>query len=198
MRVLQVILSCVGLLFCFACRSSLDVREYVHYVESPDNGLRIEKEAGHLKFISQYKPVEYLALQNDPAHNPANVSKETEELQGFHYFTFRITSKNGTPVLESKENTEEHFQKLNYAEFSLQRDFSLVEGNDTLPCEIYHFERSYNLSPFSNFILAFPAKNKTGKNDLTLVYNDNLFGTGKSQFTIKAKDLKGIPGIKNL
>lgn len=199
MKIIQVILSCGGLLCLLACRSSVPAAGYIRYIESAESGLHIQKESGKVRFSIQYKPIEYLALQNDPAHDPGKAGAQSEDLKGFLYFNFCIGSSDGSSLLEGTDNSAEHFERLNYCEFSMQNDFTLVIGKDTVPCGMYHFERSYNLSPNNNFILAFPDKNSyKNQADLSLVYTDHLFGTGKSVFTIKARDLENIPALKTL
>ena len=192
--------------FCFlsvliisACSAnSVPVKEYVSYILSSEHGLQQNREANGVVYTMQYKPVEYVALQYDPEHsyNSAEYEEHFKELQGYYYFNIKIASKDGRPLLENNENSQEHFDMLNYCEFSMKKDFKLIEGKDTVPCEIYNFERNYNLAPFNNFILAFKNIGNV-KKDLKLIYTDKLFNVGKLEFAIRKQDIEHIPAIKS-
>jgi uncharacterized protein YuzB (UPF0349 family) len=201
MKNLQALTACLTLLCSIGCQKTLSTGEYARFIQNPENGLRIEKQKNGVKLTAQYKPLAFLALQNDPAHKAENISKNIKEIKGYHYFNFTIGSSDGhTALLEGNDSSTRHFNRLSYCEFTMQENFALVDGKDTLPCEMYHFERNYNLAPLNNFILAFPDKGTTaGKpNDLTLLYEDKLFDLGQLEFRIKASDIKNIPTIENL
>jgi hypothetical protein len=117
------------------------------------------------------------------------------------YLTFRIS----TPNLKSEllkagiSSLEEYNQRILYCSFQMQNDLKLLDGRDTLNCELFHFERVYNLAPYATFSLGFPLGKMecNGKqiNDKTLIYDDKMFGVGRINLTIKGKDIENIPHL---
>jgi hypothetical protein len=186
---------------CLSCTtSSLPADEYLKFVESPDNGLHIVKEEKGIKMELQYKPLDYMLYQEIKSRQITSESfRERQlEMKDYYYFTLKLASQDKTPLLEKKGNNQENSDRLSYCEFNMQKDFALVAGKDTFPCEVYQFERNFNLAPFNNFVLAFPENHTPQYSDLTLLYRDKLFGLGTQSFHIKGDDLKNIPAIKNL
>ena len=79
----------------------------------------------------------------------------------------------------------------------MQKDISLLDGKDTVPCDLYHFERAYDVSPSATILLGFTASKKT-KNDKTLIIYDRTFNKGTVKFLFKASELNNKPKLKTL
>lgn len=190
-------------------QKELDPEAYVAWVENPANGLNTTKEAGDFKFSLQYKPLSYVALLNLEKENTGKqqLLKTMEEMKDLQYFTLRINSKTGeSEMLQTNlETTDEYFYRVEYFSFHLKKDLYLLDGNDSLPCVIAHFERSYGISPNNSFILAFPLSEKEkalkikGEKDITdkvLVYNDQYLQTGQVKLKIEKNSFNHIPELK--
>jgi hypothetical protein len=85
----------------------------------------------------------------------------------------------------------------------VQEDFFLLEGKDTLPCRISHFERAYGLQPKAKIVLAFDKRKtylkKTDEktdSDKTLIFYDKVFGAGIVKLRIEKDVLNSIPQLK--
>jgi hypothetical protein len=185
------------LLFTTSCSQGvLSPISYAKWVSDSDNGLNTKKKIGHYEFSLQYKPLDYVVLLEEGVKVPLDkLESRKKELEGMQYFTFRITSLTEDDMLRTDQQDEnEYYQRLEYFVSSAQDDISLIDGGDTLPCAIYHFERNYGLAPFNNIVLGFE---KSGKNagDKTLVYNDNALGAGPVLLTIKGNAVKQIPQL---
>jgi hypothetical protein len=181
-------------------KASLFPVDYIRYVERPSNGLRIEKSMANVKYWAQYKSNEYILLKESriASGNSKDFTEGIKVLSGFIYFTFNIGSSDGKrPLIELKDNKSEYFQRLAYCNSGLQNDFLLVDGEDTLPCAMYQFERNYGLAPSNNFILGFKQKNSSTVKDKTLLYFDHLFNFGLLKFSLKASDINQIPELKS-
>jgi hypothetical protein len=199
-----------SLLLVPACtHKSLSPAAYAAWVENADNGLCTEQTAGNFTFSLQYKPLEYVALLNKRSYtiDKATLNNELSEIKDMQYYTLRINSKDGkTEMLRTGLSaTDEYYRRIEYFSFHLKNDLYLVDGTDSLPCTLFHFERSYDLSPNNSFVLAFPlseneiAHQKQGKKytaEKTLVYNDRLLNTGIVKLAIKKRALEHIPDIK--
>jgi hypothetical protein len=173
--------------------------DYMRYVEDAGNGLRIEKKMGQVKFTAQYKPYEYILLKETKARPNTEEELQTnlKELSGYEYITFNIGAVSGkSSPIEKKDNNSEYFQRLSYCTSELQNDFLLIDGDDTLPCKMYQFERNYGMGPSNNILLGFQQKKPKEIHDKTLLFFDRLFQSGLLKFNIRASDIKQVPYLK--
>lgn len=191
----------VGLLAALvlgACKTKeLLPSEYVRWMKDPANGLRDEKTIGEYTFTLQYKTPEFVVLQQHKSDDVAQTLIESEVLNydGMEYYTFEISTEDGHDLLDDQyHNADEIAARVEYFLSYAQDDFSLVTESDTIPCSLFHFERSYSLSPVTTMVMGFD-RPKTGE-DRTIVYNDRLLGSGPVQITINAEDISNVPAIK--
>ena len=119
-----------------------------------------------------------------------------KDLGNLEYFTFKISTKNEEDVLSCGITDEQEFyERLEYFMDHAQTDFCLISDDDTLQCKLYHFERTYGLSPNTNIILGFQRPSTTNSN-YCIVYNDRILGIGPIRMEYSIDDLKNIPLLK--
>jgi hypothetical protein len=176
--------------------------EYVSWIENPENGMKQEKVIGDLSFTVQYKPLEFIALKTlgPSAANEKTVQEARKEYEGMQYYTLTINNNAGVSDLLKYEvsDMQEYQQRVSYFSFDMQRDLLLVEGEDSLRCRLFHYERVYGLAPYATFLLGFdlPAKKSQEVRDKLLVYRERVFETGMLKFRIKAENLNNVPELK--
>lgn len=190
------------------CRSrALAPQEYMAWVRNPRNGLRTEKAIGDYVFTLQYQPVEYTALLNSESLDPGEVRSELEGLRGLQYFSFRISTRDErSDVLKFKlRSPRQYEERVEYFAFGMQKDLRVIEEGDTLECVHEHFERTYGVSPYSDFTLAFQSSGSrttagppgAGGHaaDKTFIFDDAILGVGPVRMTIPGRALDRIPGV---
>lgn len=186
----------LSLLLTSAChRASLGPEEYVSWVQETDNGLANTISIGSLEYRLTHKPIDAMILQVNEGVLPSHDSLEKlrSEFGEMIYFTFQMKVADNSSVLqyEGDENTEalrlQHFFGL------IQDDFQLVSGTDTFPCGILHYERDYGIDPFETFSLAFEHPSSNTGERITVIYNDQVMGTGPVRFSYDASDLLDQP-----
>lgn len=167
----------------------------VAYVSSLDNGYYKEKEIDEIKFSALLKPIDFIKANEKLKASSARIS-DSDDLQ---YFDFRISVNdfNMEFLKYDLANASDYPQRVNYCSFGMQNDIYLVDGNDTLPCVFYHFERAYNVVPFGHFVLAFEPTDKDIVKTKTLVYYDRLFNKGIIKLTFLPRDLIKVPKLVN-
>jgi hypothetical protein len=177
----------------------LNPPEYVVWCQDKENRLRKQKEMQDIIFTLQYKPAEYvLCMEQKPQTISAkDLQKQLKELEGSDYFDFSIglSSGQGELLKYNVSSTDEYTKRLNYFAFDMQRDLKLLDGNDTLNCTLFHFERAYDVAPYSVFLVAFP-KTKNPHSEKTFIYPDKIYGKGMIKFTYTKEDLSQIPKLK--
>ncbi len=177
---------------------SLKPTDYVKWVENHDNGLLVTKNAGDFKFKLQYKPPEYLAIRElkKTEISSTELSEKASAMEDMQYFTLQLGLADGSDILKSNiEKSGDFSRNIEYLSFYMQQDLKLVEGADTLPCLLHHFERDYGISQFAKIVLAFQKSNNVAA-DKTLIFNDRQFGAGTVSMTILSQSLNNLPKIK--
>lgn len=191
------------ILLAVGCGSdmSLDIDEYKEWLTDNKYIYSKTKRINPLVFMLTYRPVHEMVL----AQSKGKILSKDEfleaeyELEGLQYYTLKIGLEGDakTNITNYKvSNKSESDQRLYYLSFLMKNDIYLIEGNDTLNCQLYHFERAFNLSNHRTFNLAFD-KSENGKNkDKTIIIDSPFFGTGPVKMKFQAKELNNIPTIK--
>lgn len=186
-----------GSMMLFSCtQKELSVKDYLAWVNNPENGLKVSKEIKDYKIELFYKPAEYIAIneQKTTEIDTALFYQRIKEIKDFQYYTLKIESLKGTEMMRTNISSEhEYSQRLQYFSDLVQYDLSLEENNDTLSCQLFHFERNYGVAPYNNIVLGFPKP--TQENAKTLVFNDQILGIGKIKLKIEKENIDNIPNI---
>ncbi len=181
------------------CKQSvLSPQQYMDWVRNEDNGLHISKTIEDYSFSLQYKPFEYVMFLQLGKENAirSQVEAKRGEMDGMQYYTLQIQGKNRGEIVGNEYSAEEQAMRLEYFMGPAQDDIVLVEGKDTLPCVLYHFERSYNLDNGNALVLGFSKPANSGVTDKQLIYQDQVLNTGPVHFTISHAAIQQIPQIR--
>ena len=160
-----------------ACTGPLNAKDYIAWVRDHDNGLRVTREANNFVFDLQYQPAEYVWLQR----NKGDIKREEirndklamDELQ---YYTLTIGVKDNLAdfVDYSVQSINEKQEKLYYLSYGFQQDIKLKENGRTLPCVLFHFERTLDLKPTRTFVLGFENSDETATEAKLIIDSDWL------------------------
>lgn len=204
-----VLLLIVGflLLLLSNCKNKENVlapKEYVAWVEDKDNGLRIERLMNPITYTLQYKPYDYVIAKEERSNT---ISKSTfadwyKELDKMQYYTLRIEAKGVTDILKmNSPSQQEYYQRQNYLTYEFQGDIQLVDGTDTIPCDLFQMVGNYGLAPYIDFVIGFKSKDAIQnqvQHDKQFILEDKIFGGGILKFIVKKEDINKIPEIKKL
>jgi len=195
-------ITCILILCLFSgcIKRKLEPGEYVRYIKNPKKGIFVEKTIGEYVFGLQYKPLDYVALleqRGDSVLNNKDFKADKEKMKNSQHFTFTIRTREGKSVLKQDiVDEKELYDRINYFSYVMQEDFKLVEGKDTLKCTFYHFERTYDLSPYLTFIVEFEQSKKKNRANKLFIYEDRILKTGTVKIMIKSGSIKRIPVLK--
>ncbi|HYG53326.1 MAG TPA: hypothetical protein VD905_20650 [Flavobacteriales bacterium] len=183
--------------------SELSASEFVDWKKT-EKQLTGEHRSEEMTFKVCYQPAEWLALKSlGYDANAEAISKEAENYQDLMYFTLRLQLNSAQTELlkyKSKDNRE-YQERVNYYSFKVQKDIRIVvDGKDTLPCNISHFERAFNVTNYADLMLGFSKEelNKVAQDwkTITIVFNDKIFGNGTIAFQFERKQLSNTPKLK--
>ena len=193
----------IGLWSVFVgCTShELEPASYVRWVEDATHGLHVTKRVDDIEYVLQYRPVDYVALQElrrAPNRSQQALDSVRNEVKALQYFSLRIIVPKGqTDVLNyNLPQPDGFYERLAYCTSEMQNDIYLDDGAVRRPCRLMHFERHYKLSPHADFLLAFDAVEPDVSSDKTLIFDDHLFQNGLIKITIEKSDLAAVPELK--
>ena len=182
-----------------SCKNELSPSAYVSWVRNSANGLKVERKIDPYTIAVQYKPQDYMALQEIRGTGMTAVEYDTIEksYEGAEYYDLGIsvTGSNKDFMMYNIKSPNEYFTKEQYMTFQLQKHLTLVAGRDTLPCKIFHFERNYNSSPTSHFSIGFDEPKEKDANRL-IIYDDEILGLNQVILEIQGKNIAKVPRLK--
>jgi hypothetical protein len=172
--------------------------DYIRWVENEENGLKILKDVGEFTFSLQYKPLDYITLMNvspGTTVTQQRMDSARSQISDMEYYTFsiKVNGFNDELLKYNIKDMKEYYYRVEYFSFIMQQNISMLSGKDTIPCALYHFERSYGISPEAKMVLGFP--NMPVSNDRVFICNDEVLGTGTIKLTIEKENIIHIPNL---
>lgn len=182
-------------------RIQLMPRDFVSWVRNRDNNLLQTIKHDKIEFSLQYKPKDYVACleMKKNSLSAKELSEITSELGEYLYFDFTINilNYNNEFLKYNLIDDNQYQEKVKYCAFEMKKDIKLINGNDTLSCVLFHFERAFNIVSQGTFLLAF--ENLKNKNErVSFVYFDKLFNSGSIKFDFESGCFTKIPQLKTL
>lgn len=173
---------------------------YVKWVEDPKNGLRKEKEIKDIIFSLLYQPAEYIICEDRKKESISSeeLKKELDDHSELEYYNLKIGAKDaGSELLKYKlSNGGEYTKRVDYYAFKFEKDIELVAGDDTIPCSIFHFERAFDVAPYSSFLIGFKIPAKCKNKDRTIIIEDKIFNKGIVKFLFSEKRINKLPKLE--
>lgn len=178
------------------------VQEYLMWCADKNNKLNKSKDIADLRFDLSYMPapcMAYLELRTE-TYNFLKFQEACNHYSDMSYFNFKLEIIDGTgELLKYKlQSPSQYDQRVKYMSFDMQKDFCLVQGKDTLFPGLFHFERIFEVAPYSTVMVAFDNKQFNKESEFTIIYNDKLFEKGFVKFNYKNKQLINLPNISGL
>lgn len=160
------------------CSRGISRQEYVAWVRSYENGLHVQKQSGEFTFDLQYQPSAYVLLQRNPQLTKEVYAEEVKEIEGLQYYilTISLTDKSQDIMTYDVQDEAQVQRKQYYFSYLFQNDIVLEDNGKTLPCVLYHFERSVDLKSGRTFVLAFETAEAPSE-EATLLITGEVFGS---------------------
>lgn len=187
------------LLLLVGCnKKTATVEGYVRYMNDTDNGLVQQKEIDAMVFEARYKTPELMALSEikKTEIKPEEWESVLGEYQGLTYCVMTISAADDNHIYQFLRNEGVDEQRVEaYLNFEAQKDFCMVEGEDTAKCVLYTCSKTYGLAKQFSLALAFDDENIPEGRDKVLEFNAGFLGRGLLKFRYGKSDLSRIPKI---
>lgn len=175
--------------------------EYAQWFAGKENHLRKTVNANDLEYTLEYRSAEFVALQqlqkDEITKEELDTAlKETEELVQFK-LKIEVPGSGQEFLKHNNPTNEEYESRVKYFAFEIQKDLYLLQDDsDTIPCAMYHFERSYGISPASVILLGFAGADTKRKMEIHI--NEKVFATKILRFVFTPEEVRNIPQLKTL
>lgn len=179
-------------------RAEVSVTNYKAYISAQQADLKVSREIGDFIYTVTYVPIELMALREAGTETltEKELGKLMQELGDLQYFTFSISNRKrqGELLKYALPSEGDYQERINYFSFKMQDDIVLIDGADTLACELFHFERTYDVAPYLSFTMAF--RQPSGRASKTISFNDMIFKNGMIHLTFEKEVFDNLPKIK--
>lgn len=195
-----LLISTAAILFFGCGKKSLAPDDYKRWMVDENNGMVTQSTIGDFTFSLYYLPLDWkIVSSGQPAISEEDFQNKKSEMQGMEYFMLRVAASDDSDVFKKDtKDISEAYERMDYFDYGMQDDLSLLLESDTIPCVLYHAENSNHAYPFVNIMLGFNTNKHISENnsDRVFIYNDKLLGLGKVTLVIRGKDLDSMPNIK--
>lgn len=179
----------------------LEPADYVQWVSSPENGLKVTEQVGQYRFQLQYKPADFVIANEQKKTELATslVERRREQLQEMQYFNLRISGlgNNANPTESETTTAQSNEDRRDFFSFQFGSHLLLADGADTIPCTLFHMIPSGTDTQVADFVLGFeaPEQNMTEASAKTLLIDGQPFGTETIGLTITSTSIHHIPTL---
>lgn len=172
--------------------------ELAKYILEPANGLIKTIEAGDITLEVMYKPTDLIVAQEADGEtlSAQQIDSLKQVFSQYDYFILRL-SKSGKDLASAYAQNDAEFNKVSeYLTSLIGQDMTLICGKEVLSVEDFMYAPTFGSSKTSDLLVAF--KHIDTDTDVTFQLNDQLFGTGISQFIFNSSELYATPKLKPL
>ncbi|MEW4923126.1 hypothetical protein [Algibacter sp. 2305UL17-15] len=186
-----IVLLVFGLsLSCDKFSKSTEIQEY-KFFNLQQQGWKsksVTQFVGDINYTATEVPIQYYLLKNNQEDLTkvdslylVNAKERVIEIEFQH--------ANQTDLLLKDYTSKTYEDAVKYMAFTIEKDFTVVtSSNDTISCSGVNFERNFKVAPFKRVLLYF--NNINTKDNIKLIYQDQLFGNGIVKFNFNEIPLK--------
>lgn len=177
--------------------------EFVNWVKDSNNGLVKIKQINDIQVSLTYLPSAFMIINDLKKENitKKELAAIAIQYEDFEYYLLKIEAlKSGKELAKYKiSNKGEYEERIKYYSFNMQYDLKAVlDSGNEVPCELYHFERTYNITPYSSFLIGFPKEFIGNSKERTIVLEEKIFNKGTIKFKWSTDEMNNIPQIEVL
>ncbi len=158
------------------------------------------QKLGELSYYATYLPKDYMVLNE---LRKEQISKEefdkvSETYGDMSYYLLEVETEDGQELARHEMvSPGQYEERIKYLSFEMEKDVSLkLKDGTEVPCVLFHYERTYNVSPKNTFLLGFEVPEAQKNQTVQMVVNDRLFNQGFIKFKWQPQDVDQLPKVK--
>ena len=191
--------------------SELEYKSFLEYINNGENGMVHSKTLNGVELTLKYLPSNYLAYRDLSLLSSPSKQQEDSLMQRYQNsmtFVLNLSPENMKGVggfengVLSKDisGIEEYKSRALSLNFAMTEMVKLRSEKGVIKPSLTNMENTYDLAADKSIYIVFSrelVKTELGTEDLEFVFEDGVFDTGISVFSIDAEVLKNIPSIKH-
>ena len=144
---------------------SYSPEKYVSWVQNPENGLKKQVQYENFVIDIQHKPTDYMLLTNKGADK-----SDKNALDSMQYYNLSMrVPKEFCQQMESNQKLRD------YLSYNFQEDIYIKQGNDSLPCVLFHYERTLAMKCVASYVLGFENPSQDVKEERFIILKSAFF-----------------------
>jgi hypothetical protein len=188
-KILLVLLVCIG------CGKVATKQELQQYLRADENGLIHRRETAGTLIEIIYKPKD-LVIAQEVGSDGKRWSEIERELDSLDYFVLKL-SRNNQEIENSLAGDPGRFTRaVSYLAGEMSADVSLQIEGEKLDVEDMIYVQTFGSASGSNILFVFKSALEKRDEDFSFVFDDAMFGTGRSQFDFEIEKINDIPKLK--
>ncbi|BDS10486.1 hypothetical protein [Aureispira anguillae] len=191
---------------CFlSCNQSIDnIKDYYKYINTVSNGLLKIKNIGALSFSVKYIPTDFYLYRSQKESPTLLQDSLKEEYDSSLNFILKVAPSEDADVkfdvmTETVGSLSEFKEQAFTINFELQKLIRLKVGDQELKPVLVETENVYGLTQHRliNIVFAKEDIKEAWANvkKMDLIFNDDIYGTGRHHFLFYKSDLDKIPKL---
>jgi hypothetical protein len=164
----------------------MNINEYKKWIEKEDNGLIKIKKISPNTYKLLFKPLTYELLSLG-FKTKKEIQTNKNKYVNMDHYRFTIHNDLKKSIIKFGEDDEFYYDKLNYASFDMENDFTLITNKDTLKPVFCHFEQSQSTRDELTFLIGF--KHIKLYDPIKIVYENNLIDGAIMTFQFDKKHI---------
>lgn len=186
------------LLVLYSCEYEISSPlEYIKACES-SNFLSKKKQIGVQVYELKLLPADYLIsreiIEKELSYDSAKDIMDQPKKDVQFIFRFSNIENEDPEKYNLTYGYAEFDNRINKLSFQMDKNFFVLQNEDTFHCNLYHYERTYSLSKSSVFNISIEAFDIT--KEFTFCYNDEIQNNGLIKLRYSASDINKIPILK--
>lgn len=182
----------------------LSYEDYHKWLNEPENGLVKERKVNALIFRVKYLPTEYLVHRElrtaEQAYSQAQIDSIYREYENGMHFLFSILPSEEGLIQDIVKlgitNYQEYKERVNVMNFGMQELMEMNADGVEINPVIVRMENVYGISAKRDWNVLFVSDAIGAANTYDLRFEDDIFYSGMHHFVFEAKNLEGLPKIK--
>jgi hypothetical protein len=190
----------IGLLLIMlasCAKKNATLQELKAYVADKENGLAKAISKDDVTIEVTYRPTDLVWARELLKAKDKKVQDEfRENYDSLIYFVISF-SRNGSEIENRYTSDPSKFTKvINHLSYDIDRDLSIVLGKDTTQAMDVVFSRTFGGANATSLMAIFSGTDLANESrDITVLFNDTMFGLGSNQFEFKINDIKNTPSL---
>lgn len=193
---IRLILVSFLLLSCSGQAQRVTEEELNAYVRDPENGLlkRITNERTVLELV--YRPKDQVIAQT-VGMDGALWGEEQKRLDSLDYFILRLSYDGKEIVNRLAGDTGRFNQAIAYLSAGISNNIRMMFGTEILRPEQSVYVPTFGSAGAASIMLVFKSSLHARKGPFTIVFDDKVLGTGRSEFNFSCRHISKIPRLKH-